>query len=119
MTLILPASSLNTTSRQFPAPAYPTDGLTADPTFIGRAPKTGCETTAKFTGFETSIYAEAISADGQVLGRSAAEATMKPSIRQSRSQSVENLYLLENQLISADTDRLVNYLVYTEESYRM
>lgn len=51
---------------------------TSQSSLLGRASKTGFETMFQITGFEPSIYAEAISAEGQVLGRSAVETADAP-----------------------------------------
>jgi hypothetical protein len=59
------------------------DNSTTLPSLIGKASRTGFETTFQFQGFESSIYAEAISADGGALGRSPIEIVMKPSRWQS------------------------------------
>ena len=64
---------------------------------IGRTLKKGFETVFQFTGFEKSISATAISADGQVLGRSATEATILPKDWQS-TQPVDGLPDLSVQL---------------------
>jgi hypothetical protein len=58
---------------------YQSDSSMTSPSFIGSTLKTGFETMFQSSGFESSVYAEAISADGKVLGRSPIEATIKPS----------------------------------------
>lgn len=59
------------------------DNSATEPSLIGKAKKAGFETMAQFTGYEGLVYARAISADGQVLGESSIETTIRPSTWQS------------------------------------
>ncbi|RDW69191.1 hypothetical protein BP6252_08211 [Coleophoma cylindrospora] len=90
------------------------------PILIGKTSRTGFETMIQFTGFESSIYAEALSSDGEVLGRSPIEATIEPSTwkvsqtvngaADAYSESIDNPIVISKHILS---EKVIN--VYKEE----